>query len=214
MRSKDYQNRQHVVSFFDETGALSSDEGYDSKGESWIRVVIENAKSTNSIQIQGKLKDQADWQSVGAAITNNSAGTTVDVKDYDLWRIKSVVCDPNDATTEIQKVAFDLVPDAGAWKITLNGHQSASLAFDISAAALQTALRLLAGFEACTVTGDFTSGFSILMTGYVGNVPVLTVSANTLEASATPVVTTVTTPTPGTASTSGGVKVIASGFYT
>jgi hypothetical protein len=94
------------------------------------------------------------------------------------------------------KVAFDAVPDAGAFKLTYGGNESASLAFNASAAQVQTALRALTGLSAVTVSGNFTSGFTTLFVG-MASPTAITVTTNTLTTAGgalTPVVTNVTIP--------------------
>lgn len=104
---------------------------------------------------------------------------------------------------QVQDIDFSTVPDAGAWKITYDGVESASLANNISAAALQTALRLLTGLSAITVAGDFTAGFTITMTSATqatgkADLPIFVISANTLTTSAVAVAVTVVITTQGT----------------
>lgn len=101
-------------------------------------------------------------------------------------------------TTEIQHIAFSIVPTAGAWKITHNGNQTGSLAFGANAATVQIALRLLAGLASVTVAGDYTTGFNITFTGVTGNTPQVTISANSLQGAASEdVIVTPSTTTPG-----------------
>lgn len=104
--------------------------------------------------------------------------------------------------TQVQLIAFSSVPDAGTWKVLWNGNLTASLAKDITAGALQTALQLVAGLGSVTVSGDFTAGFTVTMTSATPNVtpdlPLLAISANTLTTSSVAVVTTVSITTHGT----------------
>lgn len=91
---------------------------------------------------------------------------------------------------EIQLIEFDAVPDAGNFRIDYDGAETADIAFNANAAAVQAALRLVAGLGAVTVTGDFTAGFEVVMVGV--NSPELLVegTVNTLENTAVPVVIT------------------------
>ncbi len=97
------------------------------------------------------------------------------------------------AVDAIQNIFFTSVPDSGAWKITLNGHITGSLAYDISSGALQTALRLLAGYSDVTVTGSFTIGFTINFIGSSGGMPqpLAIITNNTLLTGSTSVNTNV-----------------------
>lgn len=59
------------------------------------------------------------------------------------------------------KIVFSANPTAGTFQISLNGTNAAAVAFDGTAANLQTAIRDIAGFERVTVSGAATlaSGF-------------------------------------------------------
>lgn len=85
------------------------------------------------------------------------------------------------AVAQNQKIAitFPGTPASGAWAITYNGNPTASLAYNISAAALQTALRLVSGLSSATVTGSVAAGFAIdsAVSG-IGNP--FTITSNTL----------------------------------
>lgn len=103
--------------------------------------------------------------------------------------------------TQVQLITFSAVPDAGAWKVQWNGVDSGSLAFDIDAATLQTALRLLTGLSTITVAGDTTVGFTITMTGaspnVTANLALLVITNNTLTNTLVAVTTTVAITVPG-----------------
>lgn len=107
------------------------------------------------------------------------------------------VTETTKGVTEVQTITFDTVPDGGAWKITYGGNESGELAFNANAAAVQTALRLLAGLSTVTVAGDYTTGLAVTMTGVVGDASALSVTSNTLVTGATPVTPTVTETTKG-----------------
>lgn len=95
---------------------------------------------------------------------------------------------------EEQSIDFDAVPDAGAWSISLYSEETAELAFDDDAAAVQTALRAINGLEDVTVTGDYSSGFAVVFEGTSSGIdhPLLVEETNTLENTSTPVVITIT----------------------
>ena len=57
------------------------------------------------------------------------------------------------------RIDFDAVPDAGTWRFEWNGQESADMAFNVDATALQTEFNLFAGHTGVTVTGDYSSGF-------------------------------------------------------
>ncbi len=103
---------------------------------------------------------------------------------------------------EVQDITFDLVPDSGTWKITFSGDETGVLAFNISAAALETALEALPSIGAgnISVAGDFTLGFTCTFQAALAALahPQMTISANSLLQVALPVTVTVTKTTKGT----------------
>jgi len=100
---------------------------------------------------------------------------------------------------EVQRITFSAVPGSGSWKLSLDGEETGTLAFNISAAALQTALNTLTKLSGVLVTGDFTAGFTITFAGDDGkqDQPLLVVALNTLMNGPTAVTTTVTQLTAG-----------------
>lgn len=103
-------------------------------------------------------------------------------------------------TNEVQNIAFSATPTTGAWKLTYTkgsvSEETTALAFDISAAALQTALNDLTDLSGVTVTGSVALGFDITFAGADGLQPqeLLVASSNTLGAPAATITVTVTTP--------------------
>lgn len=92
---------------------------------------------------------------------------------------------------EAQLVEFDNVPDAGTWTISYGAEETSALAFGANAAAVQVALRLLEGLEAVTVTGDYTSGFTVTFIDVEGDIDDLVVDDSALEFESGPVVASV-----------------------
>lgn len=64
-----------------------------------------------------------------------------------------------------QLVSFTGTPSAGTWTLTLGEETTAAIAYNAVAAAVESALELLTGIEAVTVTGDYADGFTIEFTG-------------------------------------------------
>lgn len=79
-RIKDYESRPNIRQTLTGASTLGP---FKRRGEGYYRVVVENAGGTNSIQPQGRLLGQSDWQDIGLPIEDSSTGVTVDVKDYD-----------------------------------------------------------------------------------------------------------------------------------
>jgi hypothetical protein len=94
------------------------------------------------------------------------------------------------ALTSVQNIAFSLVATAGAFVVTFGGANSASIAWNDTAAVIQTKLRAVSGLSSCVVTGSISAGLSIALNAY-GPKTAITVTSNTLLATSTPVVATV-----------------------
>lgn len=77
-----------------------------------------------------------------------------------------------------QSVKFATTPTTGVFKLTYNGNATADIAYNATSSDVQTALRLVSGLSAVTVTGSYTTGFIVTMTG-VTNPLSLGVSGNT-----------------------------------
>lgn len=88
-------------------------------------------------------------------------------------------------SAEIQVVSFSGgTANAGAFKLSYGGNTTGSLAFDASAGAVQTALRLLAGLSAVTVSGSMGAGYTVTFTGLNANIALMTVVENTVNVAA------------------------------
>lgn len=88
---------------------------------------------------------------------------------------------------------------AGSFKFSYKGEETATIAFNANAAAVQTALNNLDGLSGVTVSGSFAAGFTITFAGDDGkqDQPLLLVVDNTLVNGVTPSVVTVTETTQG-----------------
>ncbi len=65
-----------------------------------------------------------------------------------------------------QLLAFSSVPTVGTFKLSYNSLETTDLNFDIVAADVQIALRLLTGLEQVLVTGDTGVGFTVVFSGF------------------------------------------------
>lgn len=103
-------------------------------------------------------------------------------------------------TDEVQDIDFSAVPASGTWRLKYFDQETTSLAFNANAAAVQAALNALSRLSGVTVTGNYTSGFTVTFSGNDGQVPqpLLVVSQNSLlDGGAFAVITTVVETTPG-----------------
>lgn len=88
-------------------------------------------------------------------------------------------------TTGVQTISFSSVPTVGTWTVTYDGNTSGSLAYNISAADLQTALRLVTGLGSVTVSGTAGVSYAVTMTGATASgsatsIPAMTTTTTTL----------------------------------
>lgn len=94
--------------------------------------------------------------------------------------------------TTTETISFSLVPDAGTYKLKYSTAPTATLNWNDTATTIQTALRAISGLSSITVTGAIGGPFLVTFTGVTPPALVLTVIANTLTSSGSPVVVTVT----------------------
>lgn len=221
MRSKDFLNRYNIqkplaITLEDIGG--EGGVGYERRGETRWQVCIEGAGASNSVQPYGKLKGQSAWVAIGSALVGaiTGASTAVDVKNFDFVKFVPTLLHSLGQTVQIQTLTPDAAPDAGNWKIRfVRGgvtYTTASLAFNVSAANIQVAIRALGGdFANVTVAGTLATTVVITMLGLITDQAVAVIVDNTLTAAAVPVVVTPSITTPFVAGAE--IKLIASSFY-
>jgi hypothetical protein len=107
---------------------------------------------------------------------------------------------PNNGTSEVQTVTVTGSPGGGTFKLRFRNSTTGNLAYNISAADLQTALRALASINGAhvTVTGSDGGPFTVTFTGDLAKKvqTALRLAANNLTGGTSPSVTIVRT-TPG-----------------
>ena len=92
---------------------------------------------------------------------------------------------------EQQTIEFSDVPDAGNWKVQYNGQKTSALTSPTTNGQLQTALRTLVGLSGLTVSGNFTSGFTVTFVGSNTDFEALEIVEDNLTKSSNPVTVTV-----------------------
>lgn len=114
---------------------------------------------------------------------------------------------------EIQDLDFSLVPTAGTFKLQHELNETSAIAFNATALDVQNALNALSSLSGVTVTGNFTSGFTITFAGADGkqDQPLLVVTNNTLVSGITAVTTTMVTTTAGVPQGTGSMTAIDDG---
>lgn len=91
-------------------------------------------------------------------------------------------------------LAFNETPTGGTYTLGYDDEETSALAYNASAGAVQTALRLLTGLSEVTVTGTYTDGFTVTMAGVPGVALALTVDTNTTDAGLSSTETDLTLP--------------------
>jgi hypothetical protein len=76
-----------------------------------------------------------------------------------------------------QTLTFVATPTQGTLRLNYNGNQTTPLAFNASAATIQTALRLLAGLEQVVVSGTIATALSATFQGFTAE-PILILPAD------------------------------------
>jgi len=81
----------------------------------------------------------------------------------------------------LQRIHFPIQPTSGKYNLVLQGIISGDVAYNATAAQIQTILRAYSGFEDTLVTGDAISDFIVDFNGSLGGQPValMTVTTNT-----------------------------------
>jgi hypothetical protein len=106
--------------------------------------------------------------------------------------IKTIVTPVIMAQTSVQDVLFSLVPTTGTFTLGYNGNFSAAINWNDSAATVQTKLQAVSGLGAVTVSGSIASKtLSVTLAGIVPPAQSLSLGANSLLATATPVEITI-----------------------
>jgi uncharacterized phage protein gp47/JayE len=146
-------------------------------------VALDNAVSLTGIRRKPKTKSKAEAIAYGDAGIIIPQNSVVSVSGNASARFLTDA----DATIEVgvdevQKITFARVPTSGSFKITYSGNDTASINSAATNSTVQTAIRAIAGLEDVTVSGNFTSGFTITFTGDSGlqDQPLLTITSNTL----------------------------------
>lgn len=115
----------------------------------------------------------------------------------------------------VQTVSFSSVPTVGQWQLSSNGNTTPLFNFNDSAATIQAGIQQVLFCSGCTVTGNYSTGFTITFngagTGGFMVQPQFTVPYNTLEASAVIVAVTPLITVAGIPQGTGNLTAIADG---
>lgn len=126
--------------------------------------------------------------------------STTSVPTYVLVEVEGVTS----TTSEVQTVYFQTVPTAGTWKLNIEGAFTDALAYNISAADLQTAVNALSPITSATVTGSNSLGYKITITSPQRDFATFTVTDSSLTTTA---LYSTAVPVSPTTITEGGVGI-------
>lgn len=95
--------------------------------------------------------------------------------------------------TTTEDITFELIPDSGAFTLFYGATESASINWNDSFGTIQSILQAISGLGSISVTGSIASGtLTVTFTGVTPPALVLTLGANTLLSSGSPVIPLIT----------------------
>lgn len=101
------------------------------------------------------------------------------------------------AQDQIAVISFPGTPASGTWEISYNSNATTALAYNVAAAAVQTALRLVTGLSSCLVTGSVAAGFTIDAGSSGIGYPFLIVANSLVDSNSVAITPVVTVSQPG-----------------
>ena len=147
------------------------------------------ASLDNAVALTGTTRLPATFSSVtarvfgtlGTLIPANSIFSVVGVPASRFVALQSGTV--HAGINEIQTISFSATPASGAWKITFDGQETSSLAFNASNGTIQTALNALSNLSGVVVGGSYAAGITVEFASADGeqDQPLVSISANTLQ---------------------------------
>jgi uncharacterized phage protein gp47/JayE len=172
-------------------------------------LTLDNVVSLTGLTRQPGTRSTVDLIFKGTAGTIIPAGSVFSVLNDTTARFVLA----NDLTLiagvdEVQTLTFGATPDAGSFRLSLNGEETALINFNSLAADVENALNALSSLSSVLVAGDFLTGFVITFQGVDGkeDKPLLEVVSNTLTASTVAVTTSIVETTKGVPSGSATLE--------
>lgn len=130
------------------------------------------ASLDNVGSLRGIPRDNAVASSVQNVRLFGSAGTVIPItSQFSVQNAPTSLFSPISQVTLVagqscvQRIAFSAVPASGTWQIDLGGTETDLLPFNATAADVQVAIRRLQFASGCTVTGNYSLGFTITFAG-------------------------------------------------
>jgi len=158
-------------------------------------VSLDNVAALSSIVRQGaQASTVTGYRLFGTASTLVPSGTQFSVSGSPDSKFTSDSDVTLVAGTDAQQtISFDAVPDAGTWRLNWRGNDTTDLAYNDNAAAVQAALNALPFGTGITVSGNYTTGFTVDFAGAAGKQvqPLIVEDDNTLTSGGPAVVITI-----------------------
>ena len=85
--------------------------------------------------------------------------------------VQSAIGFENLSEAALQLITFESIPTAGTYQLFINGVATSALAYNATAAQIQTAIRNLPSFNTVLVSGDYQFGFTVDFNGSNGGQP-------------------------------------------
>lgn len=127
-----------------------------------------------------------DWSTVTAEASDRTLGDGTIIKSgFKGLELGTILCALEIA--EVQTITVGGSPTGGSYTVTGNGNTSAAIAYNASAATVQTAVRALGGvYSQVTVTGSAGGPYTITFPVEAGNVAQLALGTNSLTGGSSP----------------------------
>lgn len=169
------------------TGTYDGSDRHSDPGIANVLSGVQYKSNSTSNNRTGTLSASCDYP----AITDVKAGTVYGSGTYTgTYECHSAVTENNWPPTDTQLAIYNTltgdnlladrlgapfqrtltlssVPVSGSFKISWNGTETSALDYNVTAAQMQTALRLISALSEVTVTGSVSSGFTITLYGVV-----------------------------------------------
>lgn len=145
----------------------------DNIGDATNSFRLAATKGTGTITLYGTLGTTIAAGDLTVSVEGNSDAQFITTADATIAA----------GTDAVQLIEFSTVPDAGNWSLTFAGETTSTMAYNDAAATVETNLNALSALSAVTVSGNYTSGFTVTFAGADGSQEqdLLRYTTNTLE---------------------------------
>ncbi len=135
-------------------------------------VNLQNVVTITGITVKGKTRSTVTVNCKGTLGTVLAAGQVASVLNEAATRFRSTeLATIGAGTDEVQTITFSGVPTSGQFTLIFDGEETASIAWNDNAAAIQLALNNLIALSGVTVAGSYAAGFVVTFAGADGLQP-------------------------------------------